>query len=278
MGNKTGIQWTDLTWNIATGCDKVDKDCLNCYMYRQSLNNTRYKANQVVRTKTVFNLPLRYQGVASEVWPGNPLVFASSYTDFFHKDIDGYRHEAWDIIRACPHLTFQILTKRPERIMECLPPDWGNGYDNVWLGTSVGGNEGLHRFDELLDIPAKIHFASLEPLHQRLDIDNYLYTRYFMGKTHHIYDALDWVIVGGESGNDTGKYRYRPCQLEWIGSIVQQCRAAQVPVFVKQVGTYLSKQLHMTDRHGGNFDEFPGYIKFRQFPEAPVKPIDLLKL
>lgn len=270
MGVTSEIQWTDGTWNIARGCTKVDGDCKNCYMYRQSLKGTRYKPDQVIKTKTVFTLPLHYKETVSNCWGGNPLIFTSSLTDFFHEDIDSYRHEAWDIIRRCPHLTFQILTKRPERIANHLPPDWGDRWDNVWLGTSVGASDGLHRVDELLEVSAKVHFLSAEPLTTRLNLDRYLYNRYHMGGDRAMYNQLKWVIVGGESGNENGKYKYRECNQLWIENIVYQCKVANVPVFVKQVGTFLSKQLGMTDRHGGNFDEFPDSIRFREFPKLPI--------
>jgi protein gp37 len=255
MAEISQIQWCDGTWNIARGCTKVDADCKYCYMYRQSLNATRYKPDQVTKTKTVFTLPLHYKEIKSSCWDGKPLIFTSSLTDFFHEDIDSFRNEAWDIIRRCPHLIFQILTKRPERITECLPDDWGEGYDNVWLGTSVGSRKGQIRITELCLIPTKVRFLSLEPLYELISIAEYLTT----GKIH-------WVIVGGESGNDNGKYRYRKCNTDWIEIIVNHCQNANVPVFVKQVGTYLSKKLKMKDRHGGDFNEFPEQLKKRQFP------------
>jgi protein gp37 len=271
MGNKSEIQWTDATWNVARGCTKVDADCKYCYMYRQSLNDTRYKADEVIKTKTVFTLPLHYRERHSKCWSGNPLIFTSSLTDFFHEAIDTYRNEAWDIIRKCPHLTFQILTKRPERIRMCLPADWGEGWDNVWLGTSVGTLMGVKRIDYLLEVPSKTHFLSAEPLTEYFNLDKYLYNRYQMGGDRHMYNKLSWVILGGESGNDVGKYKYRPCEIGWLQQMALQCINANVPVFVKQVGTHLAKQMGMTDRHGGNIDEFPESIKFREFPNIPYR-------
>ena len=79
-------------------------------------------------------------------------------------------------------------------------------------------------------------------------------------------NLIDWVIIGGESGNDTGKYRYRPCELEWIESIINQCNKFRIPVFVKQLGTHLAKEMKLSDRHGGNIDEFPEHLQIRQFP------------
>jgi protein gp37 len=248
-------------------------------MYRQSLNSTRYTPDQVVKTKTVFTLPLHYKETKSQCWSGRPLIFTSSLTDFFHEEIDSYRYEAWDIIRKCPHLIFQILTKRPERILSCLPDDWGDGWDNVWLGTSVGSYEGIKRVGKLIDVPAKVRFLSLEPMYEDLsEITQYFYPEeilhtevedYEDGDKHSILEqVIHWVIVGGESGNDTGKYKYRPCKLEWIEEIVKIGKYADVPVFVKQVGTHLSKKLGMSDRHGGDFNEFPQSIQYREFPHA----------
>lgn len=266
MGQKSKIQWTDATWNVARGCTKVDDDCKFCYMYRESMDNTRYDPLQVIRTKTVFDFPLKYKETKSASWGGPPLIFTSSLTDFFHEAIDGYRDEAWDIIRKCPHLIFQILTKRPERILDHLPEDWGDGWPNVWLGTSAGtgGHQQMKRIDDLIKVriaqKAKFIFLSLEPLHGPIDLFRYAFGEY-------ILDIIDWVIVGGESGNDTGKYRYRPCELEWIEDIVMACADFNVPVFVKQMGTHLAKELKMKDRSGGNFDEFPAGLQIREFPE-----------
>ena len=250
MGKNSNIQWTDATWNVARGCTKVDADCKFCYMYRDSLNETRYVPNDVVRTKTVFNLPYRLKE--------RSRIFTSSLTDFFHPAIDSYRQEAWDIIKYCPHHTFQILTKRPERINECLPPDWDDNvtYAHVWLGTSVGSNDSRHRIQQLLDCNTNgVRFLSLEPLHGPVDLN------------YDILDLLklDWVIIGGESGNDNGKYRYRPCKLEWIESIIREVGPTSA-VFVKQLGTHLAKQLNLKDRHGGDWSEWPEHLRVRQFP------------
>lgn len=254
MAEKSNIQWTDATWNIAVGCTKVDEDCKFCYMYRESLNSTRYEPKTVRKTKTVFNLPLKLKEPSK--------IFTSSLTDFFHEAIDEYRHEAWDIIRKCPQHTFQILTKRPERVIEHLPEDWGNGWDNVWIGTSVGSNKSRHRIEELVKIPAQIRFVSFEPLHGEIDLNFDVST---LIKIH-------WAIIGGESGNENGMYRYRPCELSWIENMVKDLKTVGVSVFVKQLGTYLAKELNLSDRHGGNIDEFPENLQIREFP------VDLLEL
>lgn len=257
MGQKSAIQWTDATWNIARGCTKVDEDCKFCYMYRDSFDSTRYNPLQVVRTKGVFNLPLRIKEPSK--------IFTSSLTDVFHPAIDSYRNEMWDIIRRCPQHTFQILTKRPERIEEHLPTFWPEIRKRVWLGTSIGSQAGIQRmWDLITPIQPGIKFLSLEPLHGELNIP----FNEFVDMGHKVKDLIDWVIVGGESGNETGKYRYRPCKLEWIEKIVEQCQEYGISVFVKQLGTHLAKELKMSDRHGGNIDEFPEQLRIREFPET----------
>lgn len=281
MGQTSNIQWTDATWNIARGCTKVDEDCKFCYMYRDSFDSTRYNPLNVVRTKTVFNLPLKLKEPSK--------IFTSSLTDFFHEEIDSYRNEAWDIIRKCPQHIFQILTKRPERIMHHVPEDWGEGWGNVWLGTSVGSQNAYMRILDLLKVKAKVKFLSIEPMwaevklrdinHKICEDDalmqpingnaqwfDVLAGQMANGQFGYNCPKIDWVIVGGESGNETGKYRYRPCELKWIEQIVNDCKATSIPVFVKQLGTYLSKQLRLSDRHGGNIEEWPLSLRIREFP------------
>lgn len=255
MGQTSNIQWTDATWNIARGCTKVDEDCKFCYMYRDSFDSTRYNPLNVVRTKTVFNLPLKLKEPSK--------IFTSSLTDFFHEAIDSYRDEAWDIIRKCPQHTFQILTKRPERIIKHLPSFWEEVRDRVWLGTSIGSHKSIHRlFDLIAPIQPGVKFLSLEPLHGPIELPLLDYID--MG--HKVKDLIDWVIIGGESGNETGKYRYRPCDIKWIETIVDDCKSEGITVFVKQLGTHLANQMGLKDRHGGNIDEWPERLRIREFP------------
>lgn len=252
MSEKSKIQWTDATWNIARGCTKVDEDCKFCYMYRESYASTRYNPFVVNKTKTVFNLPLRIEEPSK--------IFTCSLTDFFHEGCDSFRNEAWDIIRKCPQHTFQILTKRPERIINNLPDYWLETKDRVWLGTSVGSDKGIHRITELIKCRnyASVLFISFEPLHGEIscfDISTLVY--------------IDWIIIGGESGNETGKYRYRPCKLEWMESLIDDFKVTS-KIFVKQMGTHLAKELKMSDRHGGNIEEFPAHLQIREFPMINV--------
>lgn len=253
MGKTTEISWTDVTWNVARGCKKVDEDCKFCYMYRESLNSTMYNPLEIKRTKTVFNLPLKIKEPSK--------IFVCSLTDFYIEEIDSYRNEAFEIIRKCPEHTFQILTKRPERIMENTPADILN-MENVWFGTSVGSEKGTQRIYDLLEVDCRARFISFEPLHGPVDMNLDL----------HDLLKIDWAIIGGESGNNNGKYRYRPCELKWMQDLVLSLSPCMA-VFVKQMGTHLAKELKMSDRHGTKIEEFPKELRLREFPVIANNPI-----
>jgi protein gp37 len=246
MATKSNIQWTDATWNIAVGCKKVDEDCKFCYMYRDSLNETRYNPKEIRKTKTVFNLPMKLKEPSK--------IFVSSLTDVFIEEIDSFRDEMWEIIRKCPQHTFQILTKRPHRITEQTPKDILK-MSNVWFGTSVGSEKSKYRIYDLLKVKCAVRFVSFEPLHGQVDMNISLSE----------LCKIDWAIIGGESGNENGKYRYRPCEVEWMQSLVRDLTPTTA-IFVKQMGTHIAKQLKMKDRHGGDIEEFPEDLRIREFP------------
>src|SRR3990172_1227802 len=139
MGDTTGIAWTDKTWNPWKGCTKISPGCKNCYMYKEQ---TRYGSDPsvVTRTKT-WRDPYRWNKEA-EATGERKLVFTCSWSDVFHDAADEWRPEFWRVIRETPNLTYQILTKRQERIADNLPGDWGaSGYSNVWFGVSVENQE-----------------------------------------------------------------------------------------------------------------------------------------
>jgi protein gp37 len=160
----------------------------------------------VVRSKTTFNAPLR--------WHEPARVFTCSWSDFFIKAADDWRGEAWSIIERTPHLTYQILTKRPSRITTRVP--WQNTpWPNVWLGASVESRKYLHRIDVLRNVNVRLRFLSLEPLLEDLDgLD---------------LTGIGWVIVGGESGPTR-----RPFAIAWLERIAELCARNGVPLFVKQ--------------------------------------------
>lgn len=259
MAYESKIQWTDGTWNPWHGCKKVSPGCKFCYMYR---DKDRYGQDptKVLRSKTKFNDPLN--------WKEPKLIFTCSWSDWFIEDADQWREEAWEIVRKTPHHTYQILTKRPERIAQCLPKDWGEGYDNVWLGVSTENQRMLEeRFLHLLVNSAKVKFLSIEPLISPIDLSGLLIEP-VEGILH---NPIHWIIVGGESGNETGKYRYRDCKEEWIETLVAQCQQFEVPVFVKQTGTAIAKRSGYKDRHGGDISEWPESIRIRQMPNLKLE-------
>lgn len=248
MADNSKIQWTEATWNPWHGCKKVSPGCKYCYMYR---DKDRYGQDPttVLKSKTKFAAPLN--------WDEGRLIFTCSWSDWFVEEADEWRDEAWDIIKATPQHTYQILTKRPDRIIETLPDDWGEGYDNVWLG--VSGEDEEHAYERgvrLANVPAKMRFMSAEPL------IGYIHTNRVMDLLN---QEFDWVILGGESGNEKGKYTYRPCKIDWMMEVVYR---AKIPVFVKQLGSHLAKEFNLNDRFGGDITEWPEWLQVRQFPKG----------
>ena len=252
---QTKIQWTDTTINFWMGCRKVSDGCKYCYMYR---DKERYGQDPftVVRVSaaTIMNILKSLKDFSK--------IFTCSWSDFFIEYADVWRADDWKVIKAHPLHQWHILTKRPERIRECLPDDWGDGYDNVWIGVSIENQKvALPRLKALIEVPAAVKFVSAEPLLEPVDL---MLDKCITGDEQE--HSIDWVIIGGESGNEVGKYLYRPCEIEWIEDIIQQCKNAQVPVFVKQLGTHLKHKLKLSDRHGGDIDEWPAALKIREFP------------
>jgi protein gp37 len=277
MAEISNIEWTEATWNCWHGCAKVSAGCKNCYMFTEKRAYGQ-DPERVVRSKTTFDAPLKW--LKRHLTKGTPLpkyCFTCSWSDFFIAEADAWRPEAWQIIRDTPRITYQILTKRIERVRECLPPDWGNGYQNVWLGVSVE-NQDLadKRIPLLLDTPAVLRWISAEPLLGPLDLahitgEDQFYnalrgTIHFRERREAIATpGLDWIVVGGESGHEA-----RPCQLDWIRDIVAQCQAAKVPVFVKQLGAMAAKSglVKLDDRKGGDPQEWPEDLRVREYPHV----------
>jgi protein gp37 len=206
MGASSSIEWTEATWNPWHGCKKVSPGCAHCYMYR---DKKRYGQDPelVVKSKTMFDAPMK--------WNGSRIVFTCSWSDFFIEEADSWRDQAWEVIRATPQHTYQILTKRPARIAAHLPRGWP--FSNVWLGVSVENPRFFWRIDELRNVPAGIRFLSLEPLLSAMPALP--------------LDEISWVIVGGESGPNC-----RPMKAEWVRDIRDQCSQSRVPFFFKQWG------------------------------------------
>lgn len=238
MGERSVIEWTDSTWNPWRGCDKVSPGCAHCYMFR---DQKRYGRDPSVVVRAAA--PTFYAPVKSRKWEqeraaciaarGRHLVFTCSWSDWFHPDADEWRDEAWSIIRNTPESTYQILTKRPERIAECLPREWGEGWQNVWLGVSIENRRFVDRADILRRTPAAVRFISAEPLLGPLLPDGREIWEKDSGERHRLWrdrsespgldlTGIDWLIVGGESGPG-----HRPMALDWARHLRDAANATQ---------------------------------------------------
>lgn len=255
MSKNSFITTTDATVNFWQGCNKVSDGCKYCYMYRQK---EQYGQNGYIIKRSsdaTFYSALK--------WKEPKLIFTCSWSDFFIKEADEWRDEAWKVIKQTPWHLWKIATKRPERILECLPTDWGDGYENVIMGTTAENQKTANiRLPILNSIPAKYRWVICEPLLEQIDTSKYLHN-------------IDWIVIGGESGNEIGKWLYRPCNIEWIEDIVKQCKDANVAVNVKQLGNFLAKKLKLIDRHGKNTSEFPTQLKVQEFPKFIIDKIKL---
>lgn len=215
------------------GCAKVSPGCAHCYMFREQ---ERYGQNPniVRRSKTKFADPLR--------WKEPKTIFTCSWSDWFHEDADQWRDEAWQIVKDTPRHTYQILTKRPERIADHLPTDWGEGYPNVWLGVSVENQRYAYRAGILAGIPAAVRFVSAEPLLGALSLTGLqpsVRPEYHGEREINPLHWIHWVIVGGESGA-----KCRPMSDEWARSLRDQCVGNNVAFFLKQLGGNPDKRGH----------------------------------
>lgn len=248
MKKETQIQWADITWNPWQGCTKVSAGCKFCYMMR---DKARWKQDGTIITRSAiptFTMPLREKA--------SKIIFTCSWSDFFHEAADLWREEAWAIIRATPQHTYLILTKRPERVAQCVPNDIME-LGNVWIGVSVENNAAMPRLQTLADVPLPHRFISFEPLLEQIDIYQYAQDSPLF--------AYEWAIIGGESGNERGLYTYRECREAWIRALIIEL-PADMKIFVKQMGTAIAKANKLKDRHGGVMEEWATDLQIRQHP------------
>lgn len=298
MADQTKIQWTGATWNPVTGCTKVSAGCKNCYMFREYPRLARLGVKG-------------YAGGSPDLvrcWPerlGEPLhwkkprrVFVNSMSDLFHESIpEEFIDRVWAVMALTPHHTFQILTKRPERMLHYLDAHRGEKmrYErvlmeadalradhaklhlssiavgnpvlwplpNVWLGVSVEDQKTANeRIPLLLQTPTAVRFISYEPALGPADFTQIKcvgagFMNALTGEDAEdhgmVSDGLDWVICGGESGPDA-----RPMHPDWARSVRDQCVAAGVPYFMKQ--------MHIDGKLVKEIDQFPADLRLRQYP------------
>jgi protein gp37 len=311
---ETSIEWTDATWNPTRGCDKISPGCKHCYAETFA---ERWRGIPGHPYEQGFDLRLAPSKLDDPLgWRKPRRIFVNSMSDLFHNDVPNeYIAAVFGVMAACPQHTFQVLTKRAERMRAWF--EWVNRNDmpagelhdglcralagsgdwdlgdricerlldeanawplrNVWLGVSVEDQEYAdRRIPHLLSTAAAVRFVSAEPLLGSLDLSPYL-TRPHQacnGCTpdgalcggHPFGNAIDWLIVGGESG--TGA---RPFDLEWARVLLGQCVITGVPCFFKQAGAAPEDgagRLRLLDRKGGRLAELPEELRVRQFPEV----------
>ncbi len=257
MSEKSSIEWTDSTWNPVTGCTKVSPGCRHCYA-----------ETFAERWRGIPGHPYE-QGFDLRLWPdrlGLPLtwrkprrVFVNSMSDLFHEGVPlSFIRTVFRTMEQASWHTFQVLTKRSERLLELSPElKWPR---NVWIGVSVETADYMQRIDDLRRVPAAVRFLSLEPLLGPLNALN--------------LTRVDWVIVGGESGPGA-----RPMAVRWVRQIREQCRAKGIPFFFKQWGGVNKKRTgRLLD--GVTWDELPriaqepstaGFVQTNMPESAPLR-------
>lgn len=288
----SSIQWTGRTSNIyhlfnednshgGHFCRKISEGCLHCYS--ESMNNSKYfkfASGLKFAGKIPSNMALDEKELKSWLSPKAETIFVNSMTDSFLEEIpDEWLDRMFDTMLRSPHKTFQILTKRADRMAEYVTAlvrkarsrvSDGNIPSHIWLGVTTENQEMFNkRIPHLLKTPATIRFLSCEPLLEEINIWQALPIKDYVGiptQEKVLFPGVNWVIVGGESGSGS-----RICRQEWIRSLVFQCQSANTPVFVKQWGANCvgddGQKLKWRDRKGGNPEEWPEVMP-RQFPSC----------
>lgn len=280
MAEQTGIAWCHHTWNPWTGCTRVSPGCDFCYAATFSKRNpTTFGSWEPGAARkrtgpgtwnnlTIFNRKAREAGERRRVFP-------SMCDPFDNRAPQEWRDDMFERIRACLNLDFLLLTKRPQNIAAMLPPDWGGGYPNVWLGTTCENQvEADRRIPHLLRAPAAIRFLSCEPMLSAIDLTNIKPPEQHRGDPHDWTATwrdngpgrtwIDWVILGGESGHGA-----RTAHLEWVESLLRQCKAAGVAAFMKQAGSNRGADWPPGITGKGDAPEqWPAHLRVQHFPVA----------
>jgi protein gp37 len=226
---RTAIEWTEVTWNPTTGCDRISAGCDNCYALTlakrlKAMGAAKYQNDGDPRTSGPgFGLTVHPAALLQPyTWTAPSLVFVNSMSDMFHARVPlGFVRDVFAVIAETPQHTYQVLTKRSARLRKVAHRiDWPT---NLWMGVSVEDTATLYRIDDLRTVPAAVRFASCEPLLGPLDEIS--------------LNGIGWVIAGGESGP-----RHRPIDPAWVTTLRDRCRVAQVPFFFKQWGGRTPKQ------------------------------------
>lgn len=267
MAENSGIRWCHHTFNPWIGCVKVSEGCRHCYA--ETLITGRMgkpglwgpaKTHDRQRTAAAnWNKPISWDKRARKAGVVD-RVFCASLADVFepHPQLVPIRVELFNLIRATPFLSYMLLTKRPEEILDMLPPDWGNGYLNVGIGTSVENMKVAHRLDALRAVPALYRFISYEPA---------------LGPLHEANLAgIHQVLYGGESGPG-----FRPHDLAWPRAMRAVCREQGIAFFYKQGAAPRTEMYQELD--GERIEEYPNYYRLGEYPDyigvAPDGPLTM---
>lgn len=213
---KSTIEWTGRVWNFLTGCTRISQGCKFCYMFLLAM---RLKAMGQEKYRNGTKLTIHEHVIANPYnWKKPSLVFVNSMSDIFHEDVpDSVLIAAWEVMNETPQHTYQILTKRPERLLEMQ--DKVVWTDNIWMGVSIENDEVIYRAEYLRKSIAKVKWISAEPL---------------LGSVKNLdLTGINWIVVGGEAGISK---KIRPIKREWVIEILKQCREKEIPFFFKQWG------------------------------------------
>ena len=209
---------------VDDGCHKLSAGCKHCYVYRGDARR-EVDSSVVVRTKN-FDLPLRKKRNGEFKIPPGTFVYTCFTSDFFVEDADKWRAEAWEMIRCRSDLHFMMITKRIDRFSDCLPDDWGDGYDNVTICCTVENQACAdYRLPIYKRAPIKHKIIICEPLLERIDLSTYA-----------VGEWIEQIVAGGESG-----YEARPCDFEWVMDLRRICVENKVDFWFKQTGSKFVK-------------------------------------
>ena len=239
MSDKSKIEWTDATWNPVRGCTKISPGCKHCYA---EVFAERFRGVPGHPYERGFDLRLVPEKLEEPLkWKSPRLVFVNSMSDLFHPGVpDDYIVKVVEVMSAADWHTFQVLTKRSDRMRDLLNSklQFAAHCRHIWWGVSVENRKhGLPRIEHLRAADVTIRFLSIEPLLEELGRVN--------------LSGIHWVIVGGESGHGA-----RPMQKEWVVSVRRQCREARVPFFFKQWGG-VQKSRFGRELDGRTYDQMP---------------------
>lgn len=243
-------------WNLWHGCTKISEGCRNCYVYRADAKYGR-DSTAVVKTRD-FNLPVRKNRKGDYKIPFNnsETVYTCFTSDFFLSEADEWRPEVWEMIKERSDLKFMFITKRIHRFYECIPNDWGEGYDNVTICCTVENNDRARfRLPIFLNAPIKHKQIICEPLLEEIDLSPFLNSQ------------IEYVSVGGESGEEA-----RICRFEWIKSIREQCVNANVAFHFKQTGAKFVKdsKLYLIKRQYQHSQAKKAKMEFTPFKNSTL--------